>query len=301
MQVEDHWAVICNTLESEDAAQLAAAEKCAQELNEKVKTDKPVEKPKILAFKESERIAPYLFAVVGGPYEKFVNPPSEKFPPLRIWARKSLVGCVNAPEFFKVTMAGIEYYTEFFGQEFPFSKYDQVFAPEFNCGAMENVGCVTYNEGYLYRGQVPTRSQIDRFSITILHELAHQWFGNLVTMRWWDDLWLNESFATFMSILAQHYGKGLDDYTTGWLIFGGYKNWGINTDLLSTTHPVSTDCVHTDDAENIFDGISYGRGASFLKLLVFQIGEDALSAGMRIYFKRHAWGNTELPDFVRAL
>ena len=220
---------------------------------------------------------------------------------MRIWARKSLTASVNAPEFFKVTMAGIEYYTEFFGQPFPFSKYDQVFAPEFNAGAMENVGCVTYNEGYLFRGQEPTRSQMESFSITILHELAHQWFGNLVTMRWWDDLWLNESFATYMSTLAQQYGRGLDDYTMGWIEFGRDKNWGMNTDLLSTTHPISTDCKHTDDAENIFDGISYGRGASFLKLLSFMIGEDSLAAGMKIYFKRHAWGNTELPDFVRAL
>lgn len=138
---------------------------------------------------------------------------------MRIYARKSLKNDVNDKEMFLVTQVGIRYYNELFGREYPFGKYDQVFVPEHNFGAMENVGCVTYNENYLYRGQNPSLAKRLRFSITNLHELAHMWFGNLVTMKWWDDLWLNESFATYMSFLSMAGSEELKYFDTCWVTF----------------------------------------------------------------------------------
>ena len=157
------------------------------------------------------------------------------------------------------------FYFDLFGHGYPFNKYDQVFVPEHNYGAMENVGCVTYNELYLMRGQTPSLAKRIRFSITNLHELAHMWFGNLVTMKWWDDLWLNESFATYMSFLAMVGSPKLKFYTTPWATFLRYKFWGISTDQLSSTHPICCTINSTDEAESLFDGISYGKGSAFLK------------------------------------
>ena len=159
----------------------------------------------------------------------------------------------------------MRYYKDLFGREYPFGKYDQVFVPEHNYGAMENVGCVTYNESYLYRGENPSLAKRLRFSITNLHELAHMWFGNLVTMKWWDDLWLNESFATYMSFRSMASAPELQYFDTVWCTFLQYKFWGISTDQLSSTHPICTEINSTDEAESLFDGISYGKGSSFLK------------------------------------
>jgi aminopeptidase N len=130
---------------------------------------------------------------------------------------------------------------------------------------MENVGCVTFNEVYLYRGETPSLSKRLRFASTNLHELAHMWFGNLVTMKWWNDLWLNESFATYMSILALDQIPELSYFETHWVTFLSYKFWGISEDQLSNTHPITSFINNTAEAESIFDGISYGKGASFLK------------------------------------
>ena len=185
---------------------------------------------------------------------------------MRIYARQSLVADVNHEEMFNVTEAGMSFYKDFFGQPYPFRKYDQVFVPEHNFGAMENVGCVTYNENYMYRGQTPTLAKRLRFSITNLHELAHMWFGNLVTMTWWNDLWLNESFATFMSFLAMSRSPRLEHYhATCWVTFLQYKFWGVSKDCLSSTHPICCEIVATDQADSLFDGISYGKGSAFLK------------------------------------
>ena len=163
---------------------------------------------------------------------------------------------------------------------------------------MENVGLVTYNELYLFRGETPSLAKRLRFASTNLHELAHMWFGNLVTMKWWNDLWLNESFATFMSFVA------LDQaayFQTHWVTFLQYKFWGISEDQLSNTHPITCTINATDEAESLFDGISYGKGASFLKQLYNLLGLDVISHGLGVYFSKHAWKNTELPDFIGAM
>ena len=220
---------------------------------------------------------------------------------MKIWARKSLVPSINNDEMFKVTQAGIRFYEVLFGQKYPFGKYDQVFVPEHLFGAMENVGCVTYNELYLYRGQVPTLAKRLRFSITNLHELSHMWFGNLVTMKWWNDLWLNESFATYMSFLAMQSSEELKYFNTLWATFLRYKFWGISTDQLSSTHPICCEIKSTDEAQSLFDGISYGKGSSFLKQLYNVLGYDIIKQGLHEYFETFKWKNTELKDFVGCL
>ena len=167
---------------------------------------------------------------------------------------------------------------------------------------MENVGCVTYNENYMYRGSTPTLAKLLRFSITNLHELAHMWFGNLVTMKWWNDLWLNESFATFMSFLAMKRSPQLQHYhETCWVTFLQYKFWGVSKDCLSSTHPICCEIVATDQAESLFDGISYGKGSAFLKQWFNILGFETMSAGLHMYFQRYEWSNTTLPDFVSCL
>ncbi len=164
---------------------------------------------------------------------------------------------------------------------------------------MENVGLVTYNEAYLFRNENPSLAKRLRFSNTNLHELSHMWFGNTITMKWWNDLWLNESFATFTSYLAESTSPDLAYFhDTVWVTFLQYKFWGISTDQLSTTHPITCDIASTDQAEALFDGISYGKGSSFLKQFYNMIGHESFVGGLHLYFQRFAWGNTELKDFV---
>ena len=192
----------------------------------------------------------------------------------------------------------MDFYADLFARPFPFAKYDQVFVPEFNAGAMENAGAVTFTEQHVYR-EPPTQTQRLSRAETILHELAHMWFGDLVTMRWWDDLWLNESFATYMSNLALSEATRFEG---AWRAFhADLKRWGYQADERSTTHPISGIVVDTDATFYNFDGITYGKGAAVLKQLVAWVGRDAFAAGLRIYFERHAWGNASLADFLAAL
>jgi aminopeptidase N len=183
---------------------------------------------------------------------------------MRIYARKTLFP-INGEEMFRVTRVGMKAYKEFFGRAYPFGKYDQVFVPEHNYGAMENVCCVTYNEAYLFKGQTPSLAKRLQFSNTNLHELAHMWFGNLVTMEWWNDLWLNESFATYMAFLIEATAEELSYFDTVWVSYLRYSFWGVQTDSLSSTHPITCEIASTDQAVSIFDGISYGKGSAWLK------------------------------------
>lgn len=167
---------------------------------------------------------------------------------------------------------------------------------------MENVGCVTYNEVYLFKGQQITKQKKAGFCNTNLHELAHMWFGNLVTMKWWDDLWLNESFATFMSYYCQAKFEEFKEYhDITWAMFNKYKGWAYRADGLSSTHAIYSEVPSTDDAETVFDGISYGKGSAWLKQTHFIIGHDTMRAGLHKYFQDFSWKNTTLPDFVGSL
>ena len=181
---------------------------------------------------------------------------------------------------------------------YPFGKYDQCFVPEFNAGAMENAGCVTFLEDYVFRSRV-TRYAYERRCETVLHEMAHMWFGDLVTMRWWDDLWLNESFATFASVLAQ---SSATEYEHAWTSFANIeKSWAYRQDQLPSTHPIAADIPDLQAVEVNFDGITYAKGAAVLKQLVAYVGLENFLAGLRVYFAKHAWGNATLADLLSAL
>ncbi|CDW89925.1 aminopeptidase n [Stylonychia lemnae] len=255
---------------------------------------------KVHTFHQSFKISTYLYAICAGPYE-YQERVTEGFPKMRIYARRSLIKDCDFSEMFTVTQAGMKFYHDLFGKQYPFNKYDQIFTPEHNFGAMENVGCVTYNEMYLFRGEIPSIAKRLRFSNTNLHELAHMWFGNLVTMKWWNDLWLNESFATFMAYLCQANSPELSYFKTSWVTFLQYKFWGINEDILSKTHPITCEIGDTGEAENLFDGISYGKGASFLKQVYNLLGHEVVKRGLHAYFENFQWQNTELKDFVGTL
>ena len=197
-----------------------------------------------------------------------------------------------------ITRQGFEFYEKNFGAPYPFEKYDQLFVPEFNAGAMENAGAVTFLEEYVFRSR-PTGAMVERRAITILHELAHMWFGDLVTMKWWNDLWLNESFAEFMSTLAAAQNT---EFTGAWTTFNTLeKNWAYRQDQLPSTHPIVAEINDLEDVEVNFDGITYAKGASVLRQLVAFVGQEEFMAGVREYFAKHAWSNTELPDLLREL
>ncbi|GAB4100246.1 aminopeptidase N [Sinomonas halotolerans] len=252
-------------------------------------------------FEPTPRISGYVTALIAGPYESVttahVNSAGRSVP-LGVFARKSLMPWVDAEEIFAVTEAGFRFFEAQFGCEYPFAKYDQLFVPEFNAGAMENAGAVTILEGYVFRSK-PTQATVERRSITILHELAHMWFGDLVTMRWWDDLWLNESFAEYMSHLA---AAEVTDFAHAWTTFASVeKSWAYRQDQLPTTHPIFADISDLADVEVNFDGITYAKGASVLKQLVAWVGQEQFMEGVRRYFAKHAWGNTVLADLMAEL
>ena len=248
-------------------------------------------------FKSTPKISTYLYALCAGAYVCIKNT-FESPVPLRLFMRESLKNSGEPEEVFKVTIAGMKFYKDYFGIEYPFTKYDQIFCPEYNMGAMENVGLVTHNEYYCWKDP-PSHRRRTGFAITILHELAHMWFGDLVTMKWWDDLWLNESFATFISHLCLANSKDLNErYTTSWVLFGEYKGYAYTADQLPTTHPVMCDVVDTEVAETHFDEIVYEKGSSMLKQMYYFIGDEIFSKGLKDYFSTYKWGNTSFDDFI---
>ena len=251
-------------------------------------------------FPASKPLSTYVTAIVAGPYhvarDSYTGRAAEI--PLGVFCRRSLAEHLDSDEIFAVTKQGFGFFEQIFERPYPFEKYDQLFVPEFNAGAMENAGAVTLLEDYIFRSRV-TDTAFEGRAGTILHEMAHMWFGDLVTMRWWDDLWLNESFATYMANLAQ---AEATRWTNAWTTFANEeKTWACRQDQLSTTHPIAADIVDVDAVETNFDGITYAKGASVLKQLVAWVGRDAFFAGLRDYFERHAWGNSTLQDLLHAL
>ena len=218
--------------------------------------------------------------------------------PLGIFCRQSLARYLDPEEIFEVTRQGFDFYHQAFGIKYPFGKYDQLFVPEFKEGAMENAGAVTFLEDYVFRSRVTDFSREARGE-TILHELAHMWFGDLVTMRWWDDLWLNESFATWAGTLAQ---AEATRWQTAWTTFAQlHKAWAYQQDQLPSTHPIAADIPDIAAVEVNFDGITYAKGAAVLKQLVAYVSRDCFLAALRRYFDQHAFGNATLADLLAAL
>lgn len=253
------------------------------------------------AFSPTEKISSYLTAIVAGPYEgaesELVSTDGRTIP-LGVYCRASLAEYLDADEVLDITKAGFGFFENEYGHAYPFRKYDQIFVPEFNAGAMENAGAVTITESYVFRSRA-TGAMIERRAITILHELAHMWFGDLVTMRWWNDLWLNESFAEFMSHLAADEATRWD---RAWQTFlASEKSWAMNADQLASTHPIVTDVSDLEEVWANFDGITYGKGASVLKQLVAYVGRKEFMTGLSNYFTKHSWGNTELSDLLGEL
>jgi aminopeptidase N len=238
----------------------------------------------------------YISAVAAGPYH--VVRDEHDGIPLGIFCRQSLAEYLDPEEIFTVTRQGFDFFHSAFGIKYPFGKYDQLFVPEFKEGAMENAGAVTLLEDYVFRSRVTDFAREARGE-TILHEMAHMWFGDLVTMRWWDDLWLNESFATWAGTLAQ---AEATRWTSAWTTFAQlYKAWAYRQDQLPTTHPIAADIPDIHAVEVNFDGITYAKGASVLKQLVAYVGRENFLAGVRKYFAAHAWGNATLADLLAAL
>ncbi|TXK19663.1 aminopeptidase N [Homoserinibacter sp. GY 40078] len=252
-------------------------------------------------FAPTPRISSYITALVAGPYEVVrseLTSSDGRTIPLGIFARRSLFGYLDADYIFDTTRKGFAYYEEKFGYPYPFEKYDQLFVPEFNAGAMENAGAVTFTETYVFRSKV-TDAIKERRVVTILHELAHMWFGDLVTMKWWNDLWLNESFAEWASTIAT---AEATEWTHAWATFQAMeKSWAYRQDQLPSTHPVVADIRDLEDVQVNFDGITYAKGGSVLKQLAAWVGIDAFFAGVGAYFRAHEYGNTELADLLREL
>ncbi len=249
-------------------------------------------------FETTKIMSTYITAIVAGPFEVLRNKHGQI--DLGLYCRKSLLQYLepDAEEIFEITKQGFDFFEEAFAYPYPFGKYDQLFVPEFNAGAMENAGAVTFNESMIYRSRVTEASRQGRAG-TILHEMAHMWFGDLVTMKWWDDLWLNESFATYQGTLAVAEATRFKQAWTGFA--QGSKGNAYAQDQLPTTHPIVADIPDIESTNSNFDGITYSKGASVLKQLVAWVGREAFDEGIRNYFVKHAFGNTDLDDFLKPL
>jgi len=251
-------------------------------------------------FATTPRMSTYLAALIAGPYARWddVYRDENGEIALGIFCRATLAEFMDAERLFTQTKQGFGFYHKNFGVPYAFGKYDQLFVPEFNAGAMENAGAVTFLEDYVFRSKV-TRASYERRAETVLHEMAHMWFGDLVTMRWWDDLWLNESFATFASVLCQ---SEATEFTEAWTTFANSeKSWAYRQDQLPSTHPVAADIPDLAAVEVNFDGITYAKGASVLKQLVAYVGLEHFLSGLRDYFGAHAFDNATFDDLLAAL
>lgn len=277
-------------------------------INWQVISNSPTPKPEDLGggkglwkFAPTKRMSSYITALIAGPYkywtDELTSTDGRKIP-LGVFCRGSLAQYMDADYIFDKTKAGFDFFEKLFEYPYPFEKYDQLWVPDFNAGAMENAGAVTFTENYVFRSAV-TDATRERRVVTILHELAHMWFGDLVTMRWWNDLWLNESFAEYVSTLAT---AETSEWKEAWTTFAALeKNWAYRQDQLPSTHPIVATINDLEDVQVNFDGITYAKGASVLKQLVAWVGRDEFFRGVASYFKKHQWQNTELVDLLREL
>ena len=247
-------------------------------------------------------LSTYLIAICAGEFERIsdtYDAGDGRVIELGLYARASLIPHMDSERIFRQTKEGFDFYHANFGRTYPFGdKYDQVFCPEYNMGAMEHVGCVTYRDEYIFTSE-PTPYRLERRNDTILHEMAHMWFGDLVTMQWWDDLWLNESFATWSAATAQ---TAIGEYADAWTTFASVeKAWAYQQDQLPSTHPIAADAPDIETAEQNFDGITYAKGASVLKQLQAYVGYEEFFAGVRKHFDNHAYSNATFDDLLGAL
>jgi aminopeptidase N len=250
----------------------------------------------VWTFEETPILSTYLTGIVAGNYHSVHR--LHGGTPLGIYCRQSLAPHLDSDEIFDITARGLDYFGERFRFQYPFGKYDQLFVPEFFAGAMENPGCVMFHENYLFRSRVTDQRRMAR-AVTILHEMAHMWFGDLVTMRWWDDIWLNESFAEYVGCLGVAAATRFENV---WVDFANSTKAGAKAqDQLPTTHPIVADIPDTESLHLNFDDITYNKGAAVLKQLVAWVGEEPFFTGIQAYFRRHAYGNTDLADFLNAL
>jgi len=305
--VPKEWTVVSNELATQENRQLQEeVVKTIVDVSQSFGASEilnSMRSPTVTIFKETPKIPTYLYAIVAGPY-KHIELNEVGLPPMKVYLRDSLMKKADQnylKEIMTVTKSGLNFYKDLFGKPFVFSKYDQVFAPEFASGAMENVGCVTINEDLLYIGEPLTLEKRKASFITIMHELAHHWFGNLVTMKWWNDLWLNESFATYISYMSISRAEDLHYLGSPWDDFVTRKFGGVRDDILNTTHPICSEIKNIESADSAFDGISYDKGASFLKQTHKLMGHERFKAALHKYFDRYQWKNTELKDFVGCL
>ncbi|HJA38485.1 MAG TPA: aminopeptidase N, partial [Candidatus Brevibacterium intestinigallinarum] len=247
-------------------------------------------------------VSSYLTCVCAGPYASITTEHhiegTDLIVPLGVHVRQSLAAHVDRDDILRVTRQGLDFFHGIFDQPYPWGKYDQIFVPEYNLGAMENPGLVTFTDAYIHRDRA-TRAEREARATTILHEMAHMWFGDLVTMAWWDDLWLKESFADYM---GNHALASATEYDDGWVSFAlRRKDWAYRQDQYPTSHPIVADIPDVEAAKLNFDGITYAKGASVLKALVEYVGEEAFLAGSNAYFAAHAFGTARLEDFLAAL
>ena len=254
----------------------------------------------LCTFAPTARLATYITAFIAGPYHHVHDLyEGEKSIPLGIYCRKSLAQHLDPEEIFKVTKQGFAFFEKVFGLAYPFEKYDQIPVTDFNWGAMENVGAVTFKEEkFVFRGTT-TELMLKNRAMVIMHEMSHMWFGNLVTMKWWNDLWLNESFAEWAGYLAV---DECTEFKGSWTSFNSKeKTWAYRQDQLISTHPIVVSVKDIEEANTNFDGITYAKGASALQQLVYHVGRENFILGLRNYFAKHAFSNTTLMDLLLEL
>ena len=254
-------------------------------------------------FPATPPIATYITALVAGQFhvQQGTIQSIKGELPADFVCRESMAPHLEHDEMRTTTQRGFEVFEAAFGRAYPFDSYDQLFLPEYNAGAMENAGCVTFRDEYLFRSKVTQEAYAKRAD-TILHELAHMWFGDLVTMRWWDDLWLNESFAEWAAYYCQSEIARRHGGRDAWMTFANMRKlWAYRVDQMPTTHPIAADMIDLETVDQNFDGITYAKGASVLKQLVAYVGEAQFLAGVRAYLAAHEWGNSTFGDLLGAL